>query len=375
LLVAAAQPAILHADEALEAAKSRYAEGERNYNAGRYWQSAKSFEEAFSLSRRADLLFNAARAYDRGEYAVRAVEAYQAYLGSAADIPDKDQIQKRVDELRATLCQLQLTTSEKGYLFIDGHEYGRTPMQQPIEMDSGYHRIEVRNGSRSWTKEQQFSPGQTYKMNIELASGEARGQGLADVTAVADEEQRPRSRSRRLAVSFGIGGAIDFLGNNFPPSQATLGFGVDYRVVERGRFGFDFSLRLPVELANSWRNSGFLIGGRFLIAPKPSLPLELFIELDAGLMVLDYTAGALTGAFNTGTVGCFRPSTLTSCTLYGARVHPKLGAAYRFTPAIEARLEVVGVEIDISSTVAPALGGTIPYPRLTFGAAFAYRFL
>ncbi len=61
------------AEDAMDQARKRYAAGEREYASGRYWQSAKAFEEAFDLSRKADLLYNAARAYDRGEYFLRAI--------------------------------------------------------------------------------------------------------------------------------------------------------------------------------------------------------------------------------------------------------------------------------------------------------------
>lgn len=353
----------VRADDALLAAKKRYESGEREYLAGRFWQSAKSFEEAYALSRRSDLLFNAARAYDRGEYAVRAIEAYQAYLDAMPDAPDKPQIQKRIGELRATLAKLFIATQAKGFLFIDGHEYGSTPMQQPMDMDSGYHRVEVRQGNLSWAKEQQFSSGQLYNFNAELAAVPG-GRGLADTTA-AGEEQRPKQRTRRMAVSVGIGGALDVSGTNFPPHQAALYLGADYRTLERAFFALDLVLRIPMEFGQAWRNAGFLIGGRGTLSPAPRLPLELVLELDLGLGVLDYNANAppqtvTNCARHAGVPG------LASCTLYGLRLHPKLGLAYRVTSAIELRGELLGIEIDFTNPLA--------YPRVTVNAAAAYRF-
>ena len=190
----------------MDLARKRYESGERDYVNGRFWQAAKAFEEAFDLSKRPDLLFNAARAYDRGEYGVRAIEGYQAYLDAVPEAPDKVLIQKRVVELQGTLAKLMIVTNEQGFLFIDGHEYGRTPMQQPMDIDSGYHRVEVRKDNRSWAKESQFSAGQSYKFDAELGSAAPGGQGLADTTA--GEERRPKQRVRRLAVSAGIGAAV-----------------------------------------------------------------------------------------------------------------------------------------------------------------------
>ena len=72
------------AEDAMDQARKRYAAGEREYASGRYWQSAKAFEEAFDLSRKVDLLYNAARAYDRGEYYLRAIETYESYQSGDA---------------------------------------------------------------------------------------------------------------------------------------------------------------------------------------------------------------------------------------------------------------------------------------------------
>lgn len=155
------------AEDAMDQARKRYAVGEREYASGRYWQSAKAFEEAYDLSRKGDLLFNAARAYDRGEYYVRAIETYEAYLKAGLP-PDAEQITQRVAALRKLLCQVHLSTGEKAYVFVDGHEYYQTPMASPAVMDSGYHRLEVRAGNRFWAKEQQFVPGERYEFEPTL---------------------------------------------------------------------------------------------------------------------------------------------------------------------------------------------------------------
>ena len=145
LLWVLASPGLASADEVMDLARKRYESGERDYVNGRFWQAAKAFEEAFDLSKRPDLLFNAARAYDRGEYAVRAIETYEAYLKSTA-ASDQAQIELRLGELRKSLATLKINTKDKAFVSVDGHEYGQTPMSQPIPMDSGYHRIEVRDG-------------------------------------------------------------------------------------------------------------------------------------------------------------------------------------------------------------------------------------
>src|SRR5438270_58832 len=113
-VVSALSPGTGAADEALEIARKRYQAGEQEFVNGRYWQAAKAFEEAFDLSKRVDLLYNAARAYDRGDYTVRAIEAYEAYL-KAGEVADRAQIEKRVVALQKTLATLLIKTEESAF--------------------------------------------------------------------------------------------------------------------------------------------------------------------------------------------------------------------------------------------------------------------
>lgn len=347
------------AEDAMDQARKRYADGEREYASGRYWQSAKAFEEAFDLSRKGDLLFNAARAYDRGEYFVRAIETYEGYL-KAGTQPDSEQINKRIAELRKQLSLIHISTGEKAYVFVDGKEYYQTPMAGPVPMDSGYHRIDVRAGNRVWAKEQQFVPGEKYDFEVVLEEDRGGGSGLTSMSQEADVRSKPRTR--QVAVVLGVGGAIDVFGNNFPPHQAAFMLGAEYRAVE-GRLGaFDLGVKIPFELLQSWQNAGLLLNLRGVLTPVPRLPLELVLSLDLGFAAMSYSSSA---PFSTKWP-CATPSYLPSCTIYAMRAVPALSVAYRFLPAFEMRAQLVGFELDVASPMFD--------PRLTFGLQAAYRF-
>ena len=347
------------ADEALDIARKRYQAGEREFVNGRYWQAAKAFEEAYDLSKRVDLLYNAARAYDRGDYTVRAIEAFEAYL-KAGEVADRPQIEKRLEELRKSLASLLIKTTENAFIFVDGHEYGKTPMKEAIPMDGGYHRIEVRTGNRTWSKEQQFSAGQSYQFDAAL-NEEKTGPGEGLVT-VGAEDRRPKAKTRRLAVVLGLGAAVDIINDNFPPTQMTINLGGEYRMLEGTFAALDLSLRIPVEFLQQWTNSGFLVGLRGAFTPVPRIPLEIVLSGDLGLGVLEFRSSAPPSTKQV----CASPSPLGTCTLYGVRVHPALSLAYRVVPAFELRAELLGVDLN--------LGSPILDPRLNFGVAAAYRF-
>lgn len=346
------------AQDALEMAKRRYFAGERDFASGRYWQAAKAFEEAYDLSKKGDLLFNAARAYDKGDYAVRAVETYEAYLRAVPEALDRAQVEKRLIELRKSLAQIFIKNTETAFVFVDGHEYGQTPMKQPMPMDSGYHRVELRAGSRIWAREQQYSSGQSYTFDATLEEDRTNAsQGLVTLT-----ERRPKPRTLKTAVVVGVGGAVEVTGTHFPPHQATVAIGVEHRVAEGTYGGLDLALRIPIDAGQSWTNAGFLLGLRGVVTPLPRLPLELYAGLDLGFIALDYRSSApLTEKF-----ACASPSQLESCTLYGLRLAPSIGVAYRFVPAFELRAQLIGVDINFTNPLAD--------PRLTFGLLGAYRF-
>lgn len=356
-----AQPGGVRADEALDAARKRFEVGERHYVEGRYWQAGKAFEEAYNLSKRGDLLFNAGRAYDRGEYSVRAIESYQGYLNSVADAPDRGFIEKRIKELQASLAKLMIVIDEKAFVLIDGHEIGRTPMGAPIDMDSGYHRLTVRKDNRSWSKEQQFNSGDTYRFEVTLADAKSDPGGLDSGTE--EESSRLRLPPRRFAAVVGAGGAIDVAGGGFPPHQVALTLGLDYRARLRSSYAVDVMMRIPFELAGNWRNAGFLLGLRGAYFPTPRLPLEIYFELGAGLGVLESSVRKLPD----GKGACSTAGALIPCSLYGVRLNPAIGLAYRIIPAFEIRAELLGVDINLTNPIVD--------PRLRFMAALAYRFL
>lgn len=353
-----AVPRLAQGQDALEMAKRRYFAGEADFASGRYWQAAKAFEEAYDLSKKGDLLFNAARAYDKGEYSVRAIETYEAYVRAMPEAADRPAVEKRLAELRRALSQVLIKTNETAFIFVDGHEYGQTPMKQPIPMDSGYHRLEIRAGSRIWAREQQFSSGQSYSFDAELEEDRTHtNQGLVTLS-----ERRPKPRTLRYALVLGAGGAVEVTGTHFPPNQAALTIGAEYRVMEGTYGGLDVAVRIPVDAGNSWTNAGLLLGLRGAATPLPKIPLELYASLDLGFVAHEYRSSALLVEKQ----ACASDSRLPSCILYGVRVNPAIGVAYRFVPAFELRVQLLGVDLNFTNPIAD--------PRLVFGLQAAYRF-
>ena len=89
-------------------ARTLYEEGDSAYRAGRYEEAIDRFSKAYELSKRPELQFNLANAYERlGQLAaaIRSLETYQV----AAPVGERADIQRRIDALKK-----RLEKAEKG---------------------------------------------------------------------------------------------------------------------------------------------------------------------------------------------------------------------------------------------------------------------
>lgn len=82
-----------------EGARTLFEFGRQSYDAGRYEEAARYFEQAFRTSPRAELLINAGNAWAQIHEFVRAIEAYRLFLRLSPSSPDRPAIEQRVAEL------------------------------------------------------------------------------------------------------------------------------------------------------------------------------------------------------------------------------------------------------------------------------------
>ncbi len=82
-----------------EAARALYVSGERHYAAGRYEEAASDFLQSYELSKRPDLLFNVANAYERLSDYESAAVYLEEYLGTP-DASNEVSVRQRIRRLR-----------------------------------------------------------------------------------------------------------------------------------------------------------------------------------------------------------------------------------------------------------------------------------
>lgn len=99
-------------------AREHFTIATRYYDEGRFIEAAQQFEEAYELSGRAELQYNAYIAYREAHQSRRAAAMLEGYLNQVPNAPDRVNLQARLEELRRVIEQdeqraQQLTDAER----------------------------------------------------------------------------------------------------------------------------------------------------------------------------------------------------------------------------------------------------------------------
>jgi len=163
-----------------------------HFRAREYRPAIQEFELAARLVPSADLWFNIARAHEElGDYG-DAADYYQRYLRDRVDPPDGDAVRERITALRAqaeeariaegqrpTTGTLRLRASQPGAaIALDDEAVGTSPMDLPMPLEPGTHRVEV-------TREG-YVP---FRAQVEVGRG---------VTSAAFAQLEPETRYRAI---------------------------------------------------------------------------------------------------------------------------------------------------------------------------------
>jgi tetratricopeptide (TPR) repeat protein len=81
--------------------RQHYESGTTHYQLSEYAAAIKDFKEAFRLSDDPAYLFNIGQCYRLSKNCGEAMRYYQRYLSVAVDIPNRDKVQARIDEMKS----------------------------------------------------------------------------------------------------------------------------------------------------------------------------------------------------------------------------------------------------------------------------------
>lgn len=159
-------------DEDVEIAKAHYKTGEAYYQRGRFTDAAREFEEAYRLSKRPALLYNMGKSYEGAGEPARALDAYERYLREVRDSPDRLTVQARVGALTGVVATVVVHASVEGSsVRVDGEVAGATPLETPLKLNPGRHRLEIAHeGYATWRSGLDLGPGSTRQVSALLTS-------------------------------------------------------------------------------------------------------------------------------------------------------------------------------------------------------------
>lgn len=89
--------------ENVQRAMAAFARGSDNYNGARYQEALQDFLEAASLYASPDFQYNIGLCYEKLDKAEEAIRAFETYLKTKKDVPDRANVEDRIRRLRAEL--------------------------------------------------------------------------------------------------------------------------------------------------------------------------------------------------------------------------------------------------------------------------------
>jgi tetratricopeptide (TPR) repeat protein len=105
-------PSLARADESALLAKEHFRRGTTAYNLGHFIEAASEYEQAYRAKESPALLYNLGQAYRGAGEPQKALNAYRAYLRSAPDAPNGDEVVHFIEALKHTI-EMQKATTEK----------------------------------------------------------------------------------------------------------------------------------------------------------------------------------------------------------------------------------------------------------------------
>lgn len=93
------------AESRVEEAKALFTAGRAAFDAGRFADALRHFEQAYEMSQRPALLYNIGLAHDRLRSDEKALAAFEAYLAALPEAPNRAEVETRAQALRDAIAR------------------------------------------------------------------------------------------------------------------------------------------------------------------------------------------------------------------------------------------------------------------------------
>ncbi len=212
LALATAWPAKARGDDDKHRAGALFREGNQHREAGRHREALSSYEAAYKLLPSFKIDYNLALTLEKLGQLAASARRYARFLRKGKDRSPEETVniaRRKLAELAAGLGQVVVQSPVPGAIVaVDGQEHGRTPLQDPLYLTPGKHRVRVSAPGRvPHAQEVTLRAGQRLVMDATLqkvAEPAEPGQGLlpgsAGVSPDAGSPEEPASLRRGKSI-------------------------------------------------------------------------------------------------------------------------------------------------------------------------------
>ena len=156
-----------------ERAREAFGAAQKLYQASRFAEALKKFEEAQSLKPHPVIIFNIARCHELMGSFPQALKAYREYLRLSPDAADRDAVAASIASLEKRSQQLVINAEPAGSsVFVDGKLAGSAPVS--VDVAAGEHALEVSSpGYEPLKRRVTVAAARTVELNVTLSVKEA----------------------------------------------------------------------------------------------------------------------------------------------------------------------------------------------------------
>ena len=195
---------------ALSAARRRFQEGVRHFDAGQYTKARAAFLQAYALKKHPIVLLNLAESELQGGFEADAATHF-AQLLRETDLLDKAQIEQAregLEKAKTRVAEIVIAVDvDDAYILVDGILRGRSPLPDPLYLSAGTHVIGVRSEGKSVTRQVTAVPGEssTEMINVTPAPSENAPPGAEPSPGEEETETLDEGEAARTEPYVGTG--------------------------------------------------------------------------------------------------------------------------------------------------------------------------
>ncbi len=213
MLASVCLAAALVSGAAAQDARALFDSGVASFEAGRFEEALRSFEQAYATRPHPSVLVNIANCHLELGRPVEAAGYFERYLreaGNTIDQARRSQVERELANARVAIATLEVDAADGTVIQIDGRTAGATPLGRPIEVNPGPHAIDLRFPSGGAQHEElTFERGAARRLTGTATPEPIETPPPVDQTTAPMPHDVPPTETPRDHETFGMGSRSD----------------------------------------------------------------------------------------------------------------------------------------------------------------------